>query len=703
MEGPRTAAAPGGHFLIAIFLGAFLLFQVQPMMAKAILPWFGGAQAVWTTCMLFFQVLLLCGYLYAHLISTRLRPGAQVAMHFSLLMLSFVFIRILPSEAWRPAGGGSPELRILLLLSASVGLPFFVLSATSPLVQAWYRLSAPGRSPYRLYSLSNTGSMLALLSYPFLVEPFLDLGRQASLWGIIYILFAMSLWHAARRFLASAPAAEAPSIPAAAAPRPTAGLIALWILLSACGSAILLAGTAQLTQNVAAVPFLWILPLSLYLLSFILCFESDRWYSRGRWLVYFGFACAGVVYLLSEWMDTSLAMQLLIHSLAIFIACMVCHGELAARRPEPARLTLFYAAVSAGGALGGLLTALGAPLLLDGPWEYHIAWAALGALALALTAAGFDFRSRRAYIGAAALIALYGGLVHALYANYTEESSSRRETARNFYGTLQIYEWDHFGTSALTMMHGQIDHGFQFGEGDPRRNSPVSYYAPDTGAGLAVRALRRRGGGTAKLDMGFVGLGAGIMAAWGRRGDRITFYELNPLVTRLSYAYFTYLDDTEASLWIVMGDARLSLEREAARRAPPLDLLVLDAFSGDSIPLHLLTTEAFRTYFRRLKPDGVLAVHVSNHFLDLEPLVVGLALQAGRRASIIDSVEDEESGASFSTWVLVGADNAVMSHPLIARRARPMSEGRKPLVFTDRFSNLFRLIRHEWRGDRLPE
>ncbi|MDT8288011.1 MAG: hypothetical protein RQ748_12950, partial [Elusimicrobiales bacterium] len=409
---------------------------------------------------------------------------------FSLLLLSVLFIRVLPSGAWRPLNSEAPALKILLLLTASVGLPFFVLSATSPLVQAWYGTAAPGRSPYRLYSLSNAGAMLALLSYPFLVEPFLGLGTQASLWGMLYILFAMSLWYAARSFLSAAPAAAAPGDIPAASPRPSAGRIALWTLLAACGSAILLAGTARLTQNVASVPFLWILPLSLYLLSFILCFESDRWYARGRWMVYFVFACAGVAYLLPGWIGIPLGLQILIHSLAIFIACMVCHGELAALRPAPQRLTLFYTAVAAGGALGGLLTALGAPLLLDGPWEYHIAWAALGALALVLTAAGFDFRSRRAFFGTAALLVLYGGLVHALYGDYAAESAARRETARNFYGTLQIYEWDHFGSPALTMIHGQIDHGFQFAEGDPRRNRPVSYYAPDSGAGLAVRALR---------------------------------------------------------------------------------------------------------------------------------------------------------------------------------------------------------------------
>lgn len=688
------------YFPIAIFLGAFLLFQVQPMMAKAILPWFGGAQAVWTTCMLFFQVLLLGGYLYAHLITTRLRPGAQVALHFSLLLASLLFIRALPPDSWRPPNSEAPAFRILLLLAVNVGLPFFVLSATSPLVQAWYRAAEPGRSPYRLYALSNTGSMLALLSYPFLVEPFLGLSSQASLWGILYILFAMTLWHGARAYMDSAAqAADAGADAAQAGPRPSAPEIALWLLLSACGSALLLAGTAQLTQNVASVPFLWILPLSLYLLSFILCFESDRWYARGRWMVYLAFACAGVAYLLPGWMKAPMALQIAMHSLSIFIACMVCHGELAARRPAAGHLTLFYVSVSAGGALGGLLTALAAPLLLDGPWEYHIAWGLLAAVSLLLLASGSDLRRWRARLAGAALLFLYGGFIYSLYGNYSDESSSRREMRRNFYGTLQIYEWDHYGAPALTMMHGQIDHGFQFLEGDPRRNKPVSYYGPGSGAGVAVRALRRRGGGRAGLEMGFVGLGAGIMAAWGRAGDRITFYELNPLVTRLSYAYFTYLDSTPAGLAVVMGDARLSLEREAARKARRLDLLALDAFSGDAIPLHLLTREAFAVYFRRLKPDGVLAVHVSNRFLDLEPLVFGLAEERGLGAAVIDGHEDLENGASGSTWVLVTADEKLISDPLVAGRARGLAEGREPLVFTDRYSNLFRLIRRGWLAE----
>ncbi|HOI43156.1 MAG TPA: fused MFS/spermidine synthase [Elusimicrobiales bacterium] len=696
MEEPRPAAAPTVHFLAAIFLGAFLLFQVQPLMAKAILPWFGGAQAVWTTCMLFFQVLLLGGYVYAHLVTTRLRPDAQAALHLSLILISVLFIRILPSADWRPPNSEAPVFRILLLLAVNVGLPFFLLSATSPLVQAWYGAAAPGRSPYRLYALSNAGSMLALLSYPFLVEPFLELRAQAALWGILYVLFAVSLWLSSRTYLAAGPRPLPPPGPVTGTTRPTVSAIALWTLLSACGSAILLSGTAQLTQNVASVPFLWILPLSLYLLSFILCFESDRWYSRGRWTVYFGFACAGTAYLLAAWIKTPLSLQLPMYSLSIFIACMVCHGELAARRPAPGHLTLFYVAVSAGGALGGLLTAVAAPLLLDGPWEYHIAWGLLAAALLALLARGTDLRAWRARLGGAALLTLYGGFVYALYANYSEESASRLDMRRNFYGTLHVYEWEHYDGQALTLMHGQIDHGFQFLEGDQRRNRPVSYYGPASGAGVAVRALRRRGGGRASLEMGFVGLGAGIMAAWGRAGDRITFYELNPLVTRLSYAYFTYLDSTPAGLAVVMGDARLSLEREAARKTRRLDLLALDAFSGDAIPLHLLTREAFDVYFRRLKPDGVLAVHVSNRFLDLEPLVAGLAEERGLGWAVIDADEVPENGSSASTWVLVSADTRLMSDPLVSRRSRGLEEGRAPLVFTDRFSNLFRLIRGGW-------
>ena len=712
------------QYASAIFLGAFLLFQVQPLLAKAILPWFGGTPAVWTTCMLFFQVLLLAGYLYAHLMTTRLSPRAQVFTHLALLLASLAFLGILPSDAWRPTGYESPAWRILSLLAVNIGVPYLLLSATSPLLQAWFRGSAPGRSPYRLYALSNAGSLLALLSYPVLFEPLLPLKTQAFGWSALYALFVLvcgwcglTFMRAAGRAAASAPGA-AETAGAVKPGAPGWRLRGLWLILSACGSALLLATTNQLTQNVSVVPFLWVLPLSLYLVSFILCFEGERWYTRPTWMAFLAFACAGVFYVLHLSVDMPLVMQILIYSLTLFIACMVCHGELAAHKPPPAYLTNFYVLVSAGGALGGLLVAVAAPLLLSGPWEYHFIWLLLPAVMLIVLAREWRPPWRLVKYGFAwsLLMILYAGLAYALYGNYRDGTRSYVAMERNFYGALTVLESEYSGSTIRTLRHGQIDHGFQFAPGDPRRKRAVSYYAPVTGVGVAVRTIRRLAWLEKRtIDLGLVGLGAGIMAAWGLPGDRLTFYEINPLVVRLNWAYFSYLRDSRGAANIVMGDARLSLEREAARAAAPksltlydlsggavptpapprLDLLVLDAFSGDAIPLHLLTREAFDIYFDRLRPDGVLAVHVSNLFVDLEPLVRGLALERGKRAVIVDNDEDEESGAEASTWILVTGNEKFLSDPLVRENVRPWTDDQKPVVFTDQYSNLFRLIRRE--------
>ena len=690
--------APALGWGAAIFLGAFLLFQVQPMLAKAILPWFGGAPAVWTTCLLFFQTLLLGGYLYAHLLSSLLSPRRQVLVHGALLLASLAFLNILPSGYWRPAGDEQPVWRILALLAANIGAPYLLLSATSPLLQAWFRTAVPGASPYRLYALSNAGSLLALLSYPFLFEPLLTLRQQALLWGGLYALFALVCAWCARPLLARREAAAPVPAAAPAAARPW-GEWALWLLLPAAATALLMAVTGQLTRDVAAVPFLWVLPLGLYLLSFILCFDGDRWYNRRTWLAFLVFACALAAYLPGQVVDFPLQLQVLAYNLALFIACMVCHGELADRRPPPERLTSFYLLVAAGGALGGALVGIGAPLALDGPWEYHFAWLAVASLVFYLISDG-NRRLLTTPRGAAAwtlLLALYGGLAWALQADYKAQTLSRLVMARNFYGTLNIYESEFGGAPTLTLLHGNIEHGFQFAEGDPRRNAPVSYYAADTGVGIAIRALRRRNDARdGAFNAGLVGLGAGIMAAWGRAGDNFVFYEINPLVARLSGEYFTYVSGSPAKLDLVMGDARLSLEREAAAGAPPLDLLVLDAFSSDSIPMHLLTTEAFDVYFKRLRPGGVLAAHISNRYVDLEPLLRGLAAGAGKRAVLVTSYDDEAAGGSGSDWVLVTDDVKFLREPLVREAATPWAEGRRPLVFSDQYSNLFRLLRRGW-------
>lgn len=677
-------------------MGAFLLFQVQPLLAKAILPWFGGTPAVWTTCMLFFQVLLLGGYVYAHLIATRLAPRAQVLVHLALLLASLFFLKILPSDAWRPTGQESPAWSILLMLGAGVGIPYLVLSATSPLVQAWFLGAGRGRSPYRLYALSNAGSLLALLSYPFVFEPLLALKTQAALWAGLYLLFAPACGWCAVSFLRSSPAAaREPGSAAEKTSGPGWGRRGLWFLLSACGSGLLLATTNQLTLNVSVVPFMWILPFSLYLLSFILCFDGGRFYKRGPWLVLLALSCAAVCYLLYSDTSVPALLQIVICSATLFTACMVCHGELAGHKPRPEYLTGFYVLVSAGGAFGGVLVAVAAPFLFRGPWEYPLFWLLVPAIMLPLVLRGekaavtVSYRALR--LASVCLYIVFAGL---LYGYYRLETRSLLVMERNFFGTLQVFGSQFAGSKITTLMHGQVKHGFQFAPGDPRRGSPVSYYGPASGVGIAVRALHRpAGSGPPPVRMGGVGLGAGVIAAWTLPGDRLTFYELNPLVLRLGEEYFTYLRDARGSVDVVLGDARLSLEREAAAGADPLDLLVLDAFSSDAIPLHLLTSEAFGVYFKRLRPGGVLAVHLTNLFLDLEPLVRGLALQAGKSSVVIDNPKDEASGSEASTWMLVTADGKFLDDPLVKAGAAALPAGPRTLVFTDQYSDLFRLLR----------
>lgn len=666
------------------------------MLAKAILPWFGGAPAVWTTCMLFFQVLLLGGYLYAHLLATRLPPRAQVLVHFSLLLASLFFLKVLPSSAWRPTGQEAPAWRILLMLGASVGIPYLALSATSPLVQFWFLGAGRGRSPYRLYALSNAGSLLALLSYPFFFEPLLALKTQAALWAGLYLLFAPACFWCAVSFLRSSPAVQREPVPAVEkSPGPGWRQRSLWFVLSACGSGLLLAATNQLTLNVSVVPFLWILPFSLYLLSFILCFYGGRFYKRGPWLVLLAFSCAAVCYLLYSDPSVPALLQIAICSSTLFTACMVCHGELAGHKPRPEYLTGFYVLVSAGGAFGGVLVAVAAPLLFRGPWEYPLFWLLVPAIMLVIVLRGEKAVVTLSYrVLRLASICLYIVFAGLLYGYYRLETRSLLVMERNFFGTLQVFGSQFAGSKIITLMHGQVKHGFQFAPGDPRRGRPVSYYGPASGVGTAVRALRGpAGSGVPPIRMGGVGLGAGVIAAWTLPGDRLTFYELNPLVLRLGEEYFTYLKDARGSVEVVLGDARLSLEREAAAGAAPLDLLVLDAFSSDAIPLHLLTTEAFEVYFKRLRPGGVLAVHLTNLFLDLEPLVRGLALRAGKRSVVIDNPKDEAAGSEASTWMLVTADGKFLDGPLVKASAAALPAGQRTLVFTDQYSDLFRLLR----------
>jgi hypothetical protein len=696
------------RYAVTIFLSAFLLFQVQPLVGKFILPWFGGTPAVWTTCMLFFQVLLLGGYSYAHLLTSTLKIGQQRGLHLTLLLASLVFLPIVPSEAWKPIGAQMPVTDILLLLLATIGLPYFLLSSTGPLLQESFRRET-GRIPYRLYSLSNIGSLLALLTYPFVFEPQLTRRTQIYAWSVGYLVFfACSAW-CAWRFVPLAPPSDARGNAAKLTPKdeadkPRRGQILLWLALAACGSTMLLATTNQLCQEVSSVPFLWVLPLAIYLVTFILCFDHERWYYRNGFL----FLLILVIVLAGITLDLGRALglrnQLGSYLLTLFVCCMVCHGELASAKPAPRHATLFYLIVSAGGAVGGVLVAIVAPFVFPGYWEYQLGLMATVVLALVATfgptAARSAISQRRLVMGG--IVAVGTGLAIVLILHFSSEpigSEQSLASSRNFYGVLRVNRsagLDHTGPRN-ELMHGQTQQGFQFLDADKLR-WPTSYYGGASGVGLALRHHPRRHAADAEqrtLRIGIVGLGCGTLAAYGQKGDTIRFYELNPEVQRLAAEYFTYCKDSEATIDVVLGDARISLERELAdEHAPKFDVLVVDAFSSDAIPMHLLTKECVELYRCRLEPDGLLCVHISNSFLDLSGVVYGIAEAVGSRCEFVESEGDPALGTDMATWAIVTANEPFLQTPEVRRALTPRNPSQPPpVVWTDDYSSLWQVLR----------
>ncbi len=900
------------RFAATIFLSAFLLFQVQPLTGRYILPWFGGGPSIWTACMLFFQILLLGGYLYSHLLTSRLVPRRQVQVHLVLLLVSLAWLPIAPDVSWKPTAGEAPLSRILLLLAATVGAPYFVLSTTGPLMQRWFTWTSPGTSPWRLYALSNVGSLLALLSYPFLVEPLLTLRNQTGTWSILYggyvILAAiccLPVWRLAEGLLAGAAAGIEPSADDRAV-RPSLGTMALWMLLAAASSVMFLATTNQLCIDVATVPFLWILPLSLYLLSFILCFDSPYWYNRTVFAVLLILGCPVVCGVLTDGADAGLVMQIVVFSAVLFAACMCCHGELYGLRPAPRWLTLYFVVISAGGAAGGLFVALGAPRLFMGYYEYHtglalvaaavflamlrqrvwlqvprlqfwifalasvvqllaqyhwylrvtgpnlsdsdetilltvfggllcggllvtgfvrsewrrvcvlwgllavlqvavlvsfvhrqapgfftsgesgvlvlvqrlsfsrefwqcvlsavlpvlvscglfwwlsakslqrpliwsmgfggfaaalllwaafaqgllteqrlssICYTALSGILLDIAARGFRSRGRPPLglflsVPGSILLLILGVNLWELY-KADSDRGNVVAVSRNFYGVLRVRkyesadegEYDLEGTlmpDKVSLTHGQIRHGFQF-QDEYWGRQPTTYYAYESGLGLAIQSARERARSTDGhgLRVGVVGLGTGTIAAYGRKGDAFRFYEINPDVIALSTrGVFTYLADTEAEKTVVLGDARIMLEHElgTAAGAQQFDVLAIDAFSSDAIPVHLLTTECAEIYKQHLRPGGILAVHISNRFLDLAPVARGMAQHLGWTAIEVANGDDDSTGVFASTWFLLTDNRAVIEDPVIEEAAALPSEDARVLRWTDDYSGLWQVL-----------
>jgi len=911
-------------FTLTIFLGALLLFQVELIIGKTILPWFGGTSAVWITCMLFFQVVLLAGYAYGHALD-RARTRAQARLHQLLLLATVATLAaqfylwhspLILDASWKPRAEGNPLLQILTLLTISVGLPYLVLASTAPLLQSWWRRLYPQRSPYPLYAVSNFGSFLGLVSYPFLVEPFLTLKTQALAWSIGYAAFVAGCAYCAVRasrmgvggdagaieesgraegrgttFKPAAPLQErvgamdssavgrdvipnpAPTlfvggagagstwsprqngegsafalprsgnrVDSGLAERPRARIVLLWLSLAACASALLLATTNQLCKNVAAVPLLWVLPLAIYLLTFTLCFESDRRYSRKWFHPAFALGTFLVCFVLATGAGKNLPAQIAIYSFSLFAACMVCHGELARLKPDPRHLTLFYLVVAAGGVLGGLFVALVAPYLFVGYWEYEVSvWLAallflvvlyrdrnswlyntrvpaplvlIGAAALlpesmalavgstqlagsipsvvvivgalfflqgqskrrkakstgsaataaaslrlglgdddsaapALSLAGdahmaelkpgptFDPSAREsdADLGASSATPIAHSPRGAVAPRRTALGQPRRNkfsliascaivllvlgatlttvakatlgqiaSVRNFYGALTI---DHQfpnerDRDAYALKHGEIFHGFEF-LAPQRHLVPTSYFSEDSGLGLLLAPHLHAADPATPLRIGDVGLGIGTVAAYARPGDSVRFYEINPQVVMLASdpRYFQFLHDSAAPVNTVLGDGRLSLERELAQGAhDDYDVLIVDAFNGDAVPVHLLTIEAFRLYAQRLKhPGGVLAMNVTNTFLDLRPVVIAAAERLGF-ASLWVHCDGDGLVSYTNDWVLLSRDrgrldaiaataNDSASHPNTRAARLQAPESR---LWTDDYSNLFQAL-----------
>ncbi len=691
---------------LTIFLSAFLLFQVQPLIGRYILPWFGGGPAVWTACMLFFQLLLLVGYAYAHLISSRLGQRTQAWLHMALLAASLWFLPIEPdASVWKPLAPDEPTGYILVLLLATVGMPYVLLSSTAPLIQRWFSLTYPGQSPYRLYALSNAGSLLALLTYPFVMEPSLTLGAQVDMWSWAFAVFAILCgWSAVRFARLPAPAAStaaaedpAPSFPSG--PKPALPTILLWLGLAAMGSVMLLATTNQMCQEVAVIPFLWVLPLSLYLLTFIISFEHDRWYRRRPTGLLLAASSVGAVIVLAGGAFIPLWIQIIVHSVTVFACCLSCHGELARAKPHPRHLTLFYLAVAAGGALGGTFVAVGAPRLFSGYWEYHLGLA--GCVLLVLIAWYRDCvvtrlfrRPQDLWIRVGVVYAL---LVLTLLYQTHRHTSNALAVSRNFYGVLRVDERVDLGGPKLTLTHGRIVHGYQY-QAPQKRLWPTAYYGPDSGVGLTLTHHPNRKTGnphSTGLRVGIVGLGAGTIAAYGQANDYFRFYEIDPDVLRYSDEHFTYRSASAARLDVVLGDARIRMEREIADGSPQrLDVLVVDAFSSDAIPIHLITRESAALYWQHLNDDGVLLFHISNRSLDLAPITRALAEDCGCEAVRIHSPKDETRGVSKATWVALTRNQAFLTTGAIRNAAAPWNDDdRPPLLWTDDYAALWQVLK----------
>lgn len=687
----------GEHMIIlyalTIFVSAFLLFLVQPIIAKQILPWFGGSAAVWTTCLVFFQCMLLAGYFYADWTTRRLSARQQAGVHLVLIVMALLLLPIIPDASWKPLGDEAPGLRILLLLAVTIGLPYFIISTTSPLVQSWFGKSHPGKSPYRLFALSNLASLLALLGYPFLIEPWISTRQQAVNWSFGFVLFAgligVLAWQRMRGpNAASYPTDAAPAghdLVAHASP-PSVRDKLIWIVLSGLASVLLLSVSNHLTENIASIPLMWVFPLAVYLLTFILCFDAkdsaQGWYRRKLFLPLLALMLVVMAWTLADTdFQYRLYWQVAVFATGLFVACMFCHGELVAQKPAARYLTTFYLMISIGGAVGALLVGVIAPLTLPAYYELALCLVALAGVATRLT-------WRKVHV----VISMIGVVITLFVAasGWVAATAYGKDTivmTRSFYGTLRVRETPEPSMEyrRRTLIHGAISHGDQY-MWAPIKYDPTTYYKENSGVGRILLLLKSLHSEQPRR-VGIVGLGAGTIAAYGAKGDVFRFYEINPDVIAIAKRDFTYLSDSKATIEISLGDARLNLEQESAQG---FDVLAIDAFSSDAIPMHLITREAVAIYQKHLRASGVIAFHVSNRYLDLKPVIATIAASSGLDVTWVK--ETYNDGSTRSDWILLANDRTLLDKPEIVGGARVIPPKPNQRLWTDDFNNLLQAL-----------
>jgi len=667
------------HFAVVIFLAAFLLFLVEPIVAKQLVPVLGGSAAVWITCLVFFQTALLCAYAYAHWV---------VRHRLWIIHLVLLGATIVLAVYWAfgtvdlSSGPDHPVATIFYALALWIGLPFIALGATSPLLQYWWSRVESGPVPYGLFALSNLASLLALAAYPSLIEPRFTLHTQRVAWFYSFLFFIALAASLTLRSRATVQTVSPSPLDEAKQNSPSPAFHKwLWFLLPMAASMQLSAITGYITANLAAIPLLWILPLGVYLLTIVFAFEFPRLLPRLIVARFLAVMLASVGYMVSQ-IDVTLPLRIGIafFLIELFAAGLFCHSEAYALRPQRAsESTVFYLLFAAGGALGSFLVALVFPVLFSFNYDLAVTCFITALLVLAcLWRTGWAVRLL--WIVASIIM-----LVLAIRLHFAYERNAIA-AVRNFYAALRVKQTDFHDAKLRTLTNGAIQHGTQIYGSEAQRKIPTTYYAEDSGIGFALRYCctgRSR-------NIGVIGLGAGTIAAYGNLGDRIRFYEINPAVIPIAKNVFTYIRESAAQISFAGGDARTSLAREAPQH---FNVLAVDAFSGDAIPLHLLTAQALELFRHHLGPGGIIAYHVSNQHVNLEPAIALLAQNAGLHAVRVSSLAKDSRGEFGSTWILLSDDLGFFAVPEVAMRSRPAELRPALRLWTDDYSSLLPILR----------